>query len=181
MWKNDKNVLTDSAIVDGFLEGNQECFLFIRSWIDEIIQRCLWIEQIDPNDLRSDTEYKLLINFRTNQFHNKSALKAYVQKITRNTLIDAVRRRRNQPLRLQIDPVSPDDPIDTVIKKEEISIFERIFDLIDSKCRDLWKMIFYDRLSYKKIAEIHQVKDSTIKIRVYRCKEEAIKIFKRIS
>ena len=181
MRKTDDIISTDKDIIDGFLDGNQECYRIVTGWIDEIIQRILWSESIHPDDIRSDTLYKLLVNFRSGRFHYKSALKAYVQQITRFTLIDAIRSQRRQPSRIINDPPAAENPYTIIITEEEKIIFNRVWNLIDQQCRQLWIMIFHQATSYREIAKQQKVKESTIKTRVFRCKEEAIKIRKYIT
>jgi RNA polymerase sigma factor (sigma-70 family) len=181
MRKTDDIISTDKDIIDGFLDGNQICYHVITGWIDEIIQRILWSDSIHPDDIRSDTLYKLLLNFRSEQFQHKSTLKAYVQQVTRFTLIDAIRRQKRQPCRITNDPPASENPYTITITEEEKIIFGRVWNLIDDKCKELWTMIFDKRMHYSKIAVLQNVKESTIKTRVFRCKEEAINIRKHIT
>ncbi len=181
MRKTDDNISSDKAVIDGFLDGNKECYRAVTGWIDEIIQRILWGDSIHPGDIRSDTSYKLLINFRAGRFHYKSTLKAYVQQITRFTLIDAIRSKRRQPSRIINDPPTAENPYTITITEEEKIIFNRIWNLLDEKCRELWTMIFHQAVTYSEIAKQEKVKESTIKSRVFRCKEEAIKIRNQIT
>ncbi|MBA4312476.1 MAG: hypothetical protein C0417_07580 [Chlorobiaceae bacterium] len=181
MRKTDENIVSDQEIINGFLAGSQDSYRVVSGWITEIIQRFLWSGRIQPDDIRSDTLYKLLVNLRSEQFQHKSTLKAYVQQITRFTLIDAIRRQRRQPSRITNDPPAPENPYTITITEEETIIFNRIWNLIDEKCRQLWTMIFRQKISYQEIAKKEKVKESTIKTRVFRCKEEAINIRKHIT
>lgn len=181
MYRTDDKILTDKEIIDGFLNGNQETYRVVNGWMDEIIQRILWSGSIQPDDIRSDTLYKLLINFRSGRFRHKSTLKAYVQQVTRFTIIDAVRRNRRQPVLYDCDPPDHNTPFSEMINEEGKNIFNRIWDIIDEKCRDLWMMIFKDNKNYKEIAKKLKLSENTIKSRIFRCKEEAIRIRKQIT
>lgn len=181
MYRTDDKSLTDKEIIDGFLSNNQECHRNISFWIDEIIQRFAWKNSICTEDICSDTIYKLLMNFRDGRFNYNSTLKAYVQQITRFTLIDAVRLSRRQPVHLVYDPPEENTPISILMTEEEKTIFNRIWNLIDDKCKELWVMIFHERRNYKDIAKKLKLSENTIKSRVFRCKEEAIRISEKIT
>lgn len=181
---NPTKKLNDRQIIRGFLEGNEEEYRIIVGWIDEVIRTCLWNDGILPQEVVSDTSYKLLTNFRSDQFKYNSSLKTYVQRITRFTIIDAVRNRRRAVSlqQQQIDP--PDDasdPLQIMETDEEQHLFDRIVDLLDEKCRKLWILIFDERKNYRQIAEQLRISEGAVKTRMFRCKEEAIAIRKRIT
>ncbi len=176
--------MSDRSLIDGFLEGDRQSHKTIQEWIVVVIRAGSWAPGVSADDITSDTVYKLLTNLRDGQFRFESSLKTYVQKITRFTIIDAVRRNRRahqggQDL-VESAP-DPDNFSEAFDDREERALYERILSLIGPDCRAMWKMIFHDELPYAEIAESLKISVGAVKTRVLRCKEKAIEIRKRIS
>ena len=65
--------------------------------------------------------------------------------------------------------------------KEERKTLWRVYRLMSADCRRLWKMIFWDNLSYSQIAERVGIKEGTVKSRFARCKEKAILLRRKLT
>ena len=176
--------LLDREIIEGYLAGNEVHHATIAAWVRQVVHARLWLDDISSDDIISDTLLKLVVNFRAKKFKHESSLKTYVQQITRYTLVNTVRnheRAQQYMLETADDPPDVPTPLDIVEEKEKAVIFERIFNLIDERCREIWHMIFNEQLPYKEIGRRLGVTEDTVKGRVFRCKEEAILLQKRIS
>ena len=176
--------MSDEEIIRGYLEGNTKDYGVIVGWIREVVNTTLWVEGVAADDIISDTTYKLLVNFRAYRFKYQSSLKTYVQKITRFTIIDTIRshkRAREYLSGNNLQPLENKSPLDIFEDEEEVTIFNRIFSLINEQCRQLWEMIFHDLLSYKEIAKKLNISEAAVKTKAFRCKEEAIEIRKKIA
>jgi len=176
-------VMTDQEIIQGFLEGKTRVFAEVKRWIEEVVHARTWINEISPDDIVSDSITKVLHNLRSNKFNSSSSLKTYAQTIARNTIIDAVRRHERIKELLQKNPpntVEGDTPLDALINKEELMIFDRILTLIDTRCRQMWIMVFHEGLSYARIADRINTTEGAVRTRFFRCKEEAIAIKNRL-
>lgn len=176
--------MTDERIIKGFVSGERDSFRVVAEWIREIISRKLWVEDISPEDIFSDVQLKLLLIFRQDSFASSSNLKAYVQTITRNTLVDCTRNYKRAKLRFK--PLSeefPDskNPEKEYLQQEELYLFNRIVSHLGTQCRELWKFLLNERLTYKQIAARNETTEATIKMRVFRCKEQAIELRKKLS
>jgi DNA-directed RNA polymerase specialized sigma24 family protein len=66
-------------------------------------------------------------------------------------------------------------------ENEEGVIFVKIFSLIDDRCKQIWHLMFKEQLSYNQIAQRLHMSEGAVKTKVFRCKEEAIRIRNRIS
>jgi len=176
--------MTDRELIDGFLKGDNQHYKAIHEWIALVIRSRSWVPGISEDDLASDTIYKLLTNFRDRQFRFESSLKTYVQKITRFTIIDAVRRNRRTHHGGQdlVDTApDPDSFLDAFQDDEELALYQRIVSLIGPECRSMWQLIFHNELPYAEIAKSLHISVGAVKTRVLRCKEKAIEIRKRIT
>jgi len=69
------------------------------------------------------------------------SLKTYVERITRFTIINAVRRHEREQRSLRAaanDSPNGKTPLELVEEDEEAEIFSRIFSLIDEQCKEIW-------------------------------------------
>jgi len=175
--------MSDRSLIDGFLKGDNQSYKTIKEWIVVVIRSSSKAPGISADDIESDTIYKLLTNLRGGQFRFESSLKTYVQKITRFTLIDALRRNRGIPDGQEVveTAVDPDNFSDALETKEKMVIYQRIHSLMAPDCRDLWRMVFQDELPYAQVAKLLNIGVGAVKTRFHRCKEKAIEIRKKIT
>ncbi|MBI5215100.1 MAG: sigma-70 family RNA polymerase sigma factor [Ignavibacteriae bacterium] len=176
--------MTDERIIKGFISGERDSFRVVEEWIREIISRKLWVENISPEEIFSDVQLKLLLIFRQDSFVSSSNLKAFVQTVTRNTLIDCIRSFKRAKLRFKtLNEEFPDsnNQEKEFLQQEELLLFNRIVSHLGTQCRELWKFLLNERLTYKQIAARIETTEATIKMRVFRCKEQAIELRKKLS
>ncbi len=176
--------MTDEQIIKGFVDGEKDSFRVVEEWIREIISRKLWVEEISPEEIASDVHLKLLLIFRQNSFALSSNLKAYIQTITRNTLIDSIRsykRAKDRFKSLTEECTDANHPEKEYVREEELYIFNRILHNLSTQCKELWKFLLYEKFTYKQIAAMTKTTEATIKMRVFRCKEQAIELRKKLS
>jgi RNA polymerase sigma factor (sigma-70 family) len=99
-------------------------------------------------------------------------------------MIDAMRRRRriqNDSQEILDEAVDPDSFTEVFERAEEYALYRRMYDLIPMECRNLWKMLFHEELSQAEAAERIGITGGALKTRVFRCKERAREIIRRIS
>ena len=175
---------SESGTIQGFIDGEEAAHGTVSEWIRSVVSARLWVEGVSAEDVVSDTILKLLLNFRAGRFRNESSLKTYIQRITRFTIINAVRRHEAEQRCLQAlqdDAPGGKTPAELTEEKEQARIFSRIFSLIDERCKEIWHLIFKEGLTYREIGRRTGVSEGAVRTRVFRCKEEAIEIRQRIS
>ena len=175
--------VSDPDLIDGFLKGDKEPTETVVHWIRAVVFHSAWQDFENAEDVVSDAVFKTYRTLRSESFRHESSLRVFVSRIARYTVVDAIRREKTiRELLKEENLTLPecDDPSQVVEEQEERSLFGRIWDLIDPKCRRLWLMIFNDHLLYKTIAANEGVAESTVKNRVLRCKEEAMRVKERI-
>jgi RNA polymerase sigma factor (sigma-70 family) len=175
--------MPDQEIIEACLAGDEQSWDLVRAWVSEVVHARLWLDGVSADDIISDTLLKLLLNFRARRFRHESSLKTYTQQITRYTLISTIRRHARgmqpacDPAKEQPDPMTP---LQTLEEMEQAEVFERVFALIDARCKEIWHMIFAEQLQYSEIGRRLDMTENAVKGKVFRCKEEAIAIRKRL-
>jgi RNA polymerase sigma factor (sigma-70 family) len=175
--------LTDQEIIERFLAGQADATGVLREWIRGVVRYSGGRSQAGVEDLEADALYRLLGQLRAGRFRADSSLKTYVCRIARFTLVDFIRREQRARAALQrYEP--PESPVKTpeqeYSERRRGELLSRVFDLADANCRRLWHMIFVDRLDYAAIAQRLGSNPAAIKVRVFRCKEDAVELVKRL-
>ncbi|MGB2804434.1 MAG: RNA polymerase sigma factor [Candidatus Zixiibacteriota bacterium] len=173
----------DRGLVEGFLAGRKEEYQTISKWISRVVQLSSWGLNKYSDDITQDVLLKLYNSLKENKFRFASSLKTYVYRIAKFTCIDYLRKyssREQKEIEL-IEIRGDNDPEEEMQKKEERKILWRIYRLISVECRELWKMIFWEDLSYLQIAQKLSIKEGTVKSRFARCKEKAVGLRKKLT
>lgn len=176
--------LQDSELANSFVEGKDAAFSVVNGWVLSIVRNEHWGPSDDRDDVAQEVRRKVFENLRSGKFKYESSLKTYVCRIAKYTCIDYL-RTRSSVRTVEIDsvdlPSSDDDPSMDVQNKEEREIFRKIYKHISSECRQLWRMILSEELTYKKIAETLGIAENTVKSRFLRCKDKAIELRKKFT
>ena len=142
-----------------------------------------WGLQEYCDDITQDVLLKVYDNLREGRLEFAASLKTYVYRIAKFTCVEYLRRyssrrKREGPL---IEVASNDNPERDMVSKEEKKTLWRIYRLMSAECRQLWKMVFWDNLSYSQIAEKTGIKEGTVKSRFARCKQKAILLGRKLT
>jgi RNA polymerase sigma-70 factor (ECF subfamily) len=173
----------DQRIIEAFLSGSEKECRIINQWISRVVQLNSWGLKAYSDDITQDVMIKLYNNLRDTKFRFVSSLKTYVSRITKFTCIDYLRKylsKEQKEVELLEIP-SYDNPESDLEQRQEKKILWRIYRLMSSECRDLWKMIFWENLSYLQIAQQLSIHEGTVKSRFSRCKEKAIGLRKKLT
>jgi RNA polymerase sigma factor (sigma-70 family) len=176
--------LSDQKIIEGFLAGRKAEYEIIVQWIKQVALKRLGIKWVSPDDIVSDTTYKLLDNFRSDSFQLREKLKSYVQAVAGYTVIDHVRYWRKYtdlPDNEDFDPPDTADISAEYEKNENQAIIERVFRLMSEECKKLWNLRFVHDLDYNEIGARLGINEGNVKIRFHRCKKQAIAIREKIT
>ena len=173
----------DRLLVEGFLAGRKHEYETILRWISQVVKLNSWGLNKYFDDITQDVLLKLYGNLKENRFEFAASLKTYVSRIAKFTCIDYLRRYSSKEQKeVELAEIRSDDnPEKETEKREERTIFWRIYRLMSSECRELWRMIFYEDLSYSQIAQRLDIKEGTVKSRFARCKEKAIALRKKLT
>jgi len=177
MLKNDKN------LIQGYLNGNQKEFFEISTWINTVIKNDYWGLKNHWADIVQDVRMKLYLNLKQETFLHSSSLKTYVYRVAKYTCIDYLRKKYRTE-NVDINTVEIEDRNNhfiSLVQKEQREILKIIFLKLSERCRKTLKLVFLEKLSYKKIASQLKIAEGTVKSRVSRCIEEAIKWRKKIA
>jgi RNA polymerase sigma-70 factor (ECF subfamily) len=173
----------DQRTIERFLAGKEAECRNISKWISQVVNLHSWGLNEYRDDILQEVLIKLYYNLRESRFQFASSLKTYVYRITKFTCIEYLRRRSSKEKKeVRLTEIQSDiDPEKEMEEKQERLVLWRVYRLMSEECRQLWKMIFWEDLSYRQIAQKLAIRDGTVKSRFARCKEKAVGLRKKLT
>lgn len=113
---------------------------------------------------------RILLNLTRMRFRGEASLRTYASNVAKYTCLEHF-RRSNAGARPDRPDASGPTPEELYLRAEEHGRNLRAFAALSSECRELFTLIFVDRLAYREIAERLAVSVGAIKSRVHRCRE----------
>jgi RNA polymerase sigma factor (sigma-70 family) len=115
---------------------------------------------------------RILLNLTRRRFRGEASLRTYASNVAKYTCLEHFRRPRSSagsgPGRSDASGPTPEE---LYLRAEEHGRNLRAFAALSSECRELFTLIFVDRLAYREIAGRLAVSVGAIKSRVHRCRE----------
>ena len=127
-------------------------------------------------DLVQEALYRTFLSLRSGAFRGEASLKTFGQKIAEYTCLEHLRRVH---YRSEVDPTTAVEarnepgPESLLLRAEEHRRNLRRLASMSSECRELFRMIFIERLSYIEVARRCGISESAVKLRVHRCRLRA--------
>lgn len=127
-------------------------------------------------DLVQESIYRVFSSLRSGHFRGEASLRTFGQRIAEFTCLEHFRRIR---YRVEVDAsqapeaISMNEPEGLLLRAEEHRRNLRRLAEMPTECRELFRMIFIERLSYAEIARRCGISETAVKLRVYRCRLSA--------
>lgn len=172
--------------ISAYLDGREDAFLEVDLWVRAHLRARYPALLDEEEDLCQIVHEKLLGNLRAGRFRGEASLKTYVGGITSFTAIDRLRERyRDRALQESLAPetatVSHDNPYRSVERSEEARLLHRVVHALPDACRELWRLVFVERLSYDAIGSTLSIPAGTVKSRMWHCRRKAAAILDRLT
>lgn len=142
------------------------------------VSAMIWGSGLDAEDLTQDVFLKAYRN--ASKFKMDSSLSTWVYRISRNTVIDALRKKKlrsmfmgfwNDPSDGGMEPVSPDSETDAFESRETQNLVRLAIASLPEQYRSIvvWREI--EELPYSQISEITGESEGTLKSRLFYAKK----------
>ena len=174
----------DGQRIESYLEGDAQAAREVDGWIRKEMEICYPALHREMDDICQAVHGKLLQNLRAGRFQHRSALKTYVGRITHHTAIDFMRRRNRERTVdaewiLKTTP-SGESPYRSLVSLEEQVLLDQLLLRSPAPCRELWRMVFVERLSYAEIGRRLSIPPGTVKSRMWHCRRKALALLEQL-
>jgi len=159
--------------VADFLLGDLRTHESVRSAVRALVRSFRFGGAGIEEDLVQETMARVFINLGAGAFRCESSLARYAQRIARFVCLEQIRKRR---FAAEVDPVTVDGadpaagPEANLLRAEEHRRNLALLASLSPACRDLFRLIFVEGLSYAQVAERLGVSETAVKLRVHRCR-----------
>lgn len=134
----------------------------------------MFLNYEDAGDVTQEVCIKLFKNFYKKK--NIISEKAWVYRVTYNTCIDEIRKRKGKEtfniddeLNIQSSEKSPEE---SLIKKEDLEYIEKALNNLPNEHRRFIVMRDLNMLSYAEIADIADIPEGTVKSKINRARKK---------
>lgn len=158
--------------VAAFLSGDPDIHADIRRCMRAVVF-CFRFGGSVEDDLVQEALCRVFQSLRTGSFRREASLRTYAQRVAEFTCLEHMRRLR---FRTEIDPatlrepLSMSEPESLLLRAEEHRRNLKRLATMPRECRELFRMIFMERLSYLEVAKRLGISETAVKLRVYRCR-----------
>jgi RNA polymerase sigma-70 factor (ECF subfamily) len=162
-----------------YLLGDPDAVARIDAWILPVVRHRAWRLAGEAEDLAQETRFKLLRLFRSGAFRGDSSLKTYVQATAKYTALDAVRRarvRQTEELDGEHFRTSFDEPHEELERAEDLRMCVRVLSALPEGCRRLLRLVLEGGMTYHDISRELNVATGTVKSRLARCRDRAVRL-----
>ena len=162
----------DVEVAD-FLLGDAQAVAGVNEAIEHAVRSFHFVDPALHQDLVQEAVSRVFVNLTSGRFRGESSLRTYAGRVARYTCLEHLRRRRFE---VGLDPEILhsqerwSEPEQSFLWTEEHLKNLAIFSSLPRSCRDLLKMIFVDKLSYREVGLKLGLSEGAIKTRVYRCR-----------
>lgn len=188
----DDNHSNDQELIEKCLEGDQgawnEFYSTYYNFVKQIVSWRKWhFTEAVIEEIVQEVFFDLIKGLKA--FKGQSTLLTYVQKITKNKCISALRKETTLKRKADRDsisyeqvkykstsdldkPVTPSPlgrPEESLLKLEESRFMKASIEQLSEKCREIVTMRYYDDMSYDEIGKILSLPPGTVCSRLKRC------------
>lgn len=181
MLRLDVATASDLEIASGYVAGRADAVHTVDRWIRAVVRSRHWGLDDDQEDILQDTRRRLFENLVRERFRGDSSLKTYVIQIAKHVCIEFLRKR----IRVRADDIDGldlqdegPDPEQELEARERERLAREALGQVPPRCRELFEMIFSERLPYDEIALRLGVAPGTVKSRASRCRAALAKCLK---
>jgi RNA polymerase sigma-70 factor (ECF subfamily) len=162
--------------VAAFLIGDRQTHAELRAAISAVVGCFRFAGGATREDLIQEALYRTFCSLRKGSFRKEASLRTFAQRIAEFTCIEHLRRMQ---YRAEVDAPSLDEPSREagpevlLLRGEEHRRNLKRLAAMSPECRELFRLIFIERMSYGEVAARLGISETAVKLRVHRCRLSA--------
>jgi RNA polymerase sigma factor (sigma-70 family) len=172
----------DARLIALLLAGDEAAIVEVRGWVEGAISRYRGRLGGDAEDLEQEVLLDLMESLAGGRFRQESRLATYVHSYARFKCIDRMRalgRRDMVDIDEEAFATAAPSPLEELAQREGVELAQQVVAALPDGCRQLWEMIA-DGLSYREMSAATGIREGAVRVRVYRCRQQALAIRRRL-
>ncbi len=180
------NQTKDLQIIAEVLGGNTNAFSkLVDNYKDLVFTLALRLvkDRALAEEMAQDTFIKVYKSLK--KFKGKSKFSSWVYRITYNTCLDELRRKKVKYKEIHIDEsnehkLGETEGVLVKMEKEELNAnIKNCLELLPGEVSFMLTMFYYDELSLKEISEVVKQKPNTVKVKIHRGRQKLMEILRQ--
>lgn len=167
----DSNPDQEQLLLESFLKGQPHAYDTVEAWVGMTIRSArMAIPPDEQADLAQEALTDILVAAGREGFQLNRSFRGFVRKIAVARCIDWIRKRRIVIPLWDDFPGTGDDPLEQLSHKERGHRLRLAVMDLSEPCRKLIGQRFYERLSYREIAQfVNGTNEGTLRVRLHEC------------
>lgn len=167
------NERNDEDQVASYLIGDVRTHETIRRAVGVVVRAFRFPGRVIAEDLIQETMARVFVNLSAGAFRGEASLVTYAQRVARHVCLEQIRKRR---FAAEVDPAGlvrtdpAPEPEESLLRAEEHRRNLALLASLSPSCRELFRLIFVEGLSYAQVAGRLGVSETAVKLRVHRCR-----------
>jgi RNA polymerase sigma factor (sigma-70 family) len=174
--------MRDKETIERLLAGDANTVAHIRKWIRLAFGRFRSRLGAYQEDVEQDVLLELVASLQSERYRGTSGLRTYVRAFVDHKCIDRLRAARRRTWLsigdIELESTDP-SPFDKLDEDEGRQLARQVIEEIPVACRQLWRMIL-DGESYREMSRRTGTSESTLRVRVLRCRRRALMVRARL-
>lgn len=175
----------DRELVRDYVDGQTEAYHTVSRWIRLVVDSRHWGLSHQREDILQEVHRRLYENLKTERFEGTARLKTYTVQIAKYTCIEFLRRKIRASAIETLDEgsiqVRARDPApdEQLARREREDYAAEALARLPEPCRELFRLIFQEQLSYQVIGKRLGIAEGTVKSRAWRCRDALASILEK--
>jgi len=162
--------LSDEDIITRVGEGDIEAFGILVKRYENFVYTLIRGIVSSEDSAKDISQEAFLRAYRAlRRFEKKSSFKTWLYRIAYNTALNHLKRNKIPDEALDIEPAAPDDCNENIPLRMAI---RKLVDRLKPEHKVIIILHYFDDLKYEEIAEVLSCPIGTVKIRLFRAKQE---------
>lgn len=169
-----------ASIYAGFREGRDQEVLTVSGWVAAVVRGGRWGFS-DSDGMIQQILMTLVTLVRRDKVHDPNAFLKFATTVAKRECVDAYYRQR----RRDKHEISPDEEVDAAAPPgrdhpeaaldaaARVKALRHLAQRMSDDCRQLWKLIYLDKLPSDTVAERLSLTAVNVRVRAHRCLEKA--------
>lgn len=173
----------DTETIETYLLGDPETVEEVGGWILAELRRHYRRLAGEHDDLCQNVHQRVLVELRAGRFEGRANLRSYVSRIAHRTAIARLRqlyRDRALTESLSRRRQRAENPYRAIEARDKVRLAHRVVMALPEECRELWKLVFVEKLSYREVGRRLKIPPGTVKSRMWHCRRKATSALRRL-
>jgi RNA polymerase sigma-70 factor (ECF subfamily) len=156
--------------ISAFLAGDPAFHELIRAGVRRAVRSFRFAPADVEEEIVQETLTRVFVSLSEGSFRGEASLATFAQRVARYVYLEQIRRRRFVSEVADSKPDPGAGPEEHLLRAEDHRRNLRTLVNLSPECRELFRLIFVEELTYAEVGARLGISDTAVKLRVHRCR-----------